>query len=132
MFILFCIEREKMQLAIKLFLFLFFLCSGPSDLTHITEEPTPDYGLFDLAVIQTTRVSTDLNAIYTISNTSALTRADSITADTTTNSQPDLTASFDITRQPSDDPSEVLKKYYFNSMSNRYIQYHKKLVKDLI
>ena len=77
--------------------------SGPADSTHITEQYTPEMGCFSLSVISSVP---DLNATYVVSRSpSPQPRSPSPPPHSA-----NLTASFDVTRQPNTEPTEIQEK----------------------
>ncbi|XP_052093609.1 uncharacterized protein LOC127729772 [Mytilus californianus] len=93
--------------------------SCPVNSTHITDvsdQPIPDYGTFNLSVISAANTTNSLNTTFTISREPDHTtevESDPAGAPEQTipepDTEPNLTASFDVTRRPIEDQQEILE-----------------------
>ncbi|XP_076075940.1 uncharacterized protein LOC143046725 [Mytilus galloprovincialis] len=90
--------------------------SGPVNstvITDVSDQPIPDYGTFNLSVISAANSTNNLNRTFTISrDPDQPTEADTTGApdQTIPDTEPNLTASFDVTRRPIEDQPEILEE----------------------
>ncbi|XP_052077928.1 uncharacterized protein LOC127715834 [Mytilus californianus] len=85
-------------------------------ITDVSDQPIPDYGTFNLSVISAANNTNSLNTTFTISREPDHTtevESDPAGAPEQTipepDTEPNLTASFDVTRRPIEDQQEILE-----------------------